>query len=286
VTARTAVRTGACAVAAYVVVAVATTWWSPGGMRPLFDGFGSHPGEYLWVDPPERFAEGNRPPEPAQATLRLAADGSAPGTATPPDGQALAQLQSKAVAPHPPDESARLDVVSVAAGTLGALPGALEPQGNAYRITLTYQPSGTPVDRLGVPGTVGLTSAAPATTLLYSADGQVWERKESSPLARGNGLTGALEAPGYYLAAGPEPADDDSGGVPLVVYVLAAAVPLGLAWLLLAGRNRASTGAGGGRRSASGPARRPPAGRPRAKRPPANRSSARKRPKRPPPRRR
>jgi hypothetical protein len=202
VTARTAVRTGACAVAAYVVVAVATTWWSPGGMRPLFDGFGSHPGEYLWVDPPERFAEGNRPPEPAQATLRLAADGSAPGTATPPDGQALAQLQSKAVAPHPPDESARLDVVSVAAGTLGALPGALEPQGNAYRITLTYQPSGTPVDRLGVPGTVGLTSAAPATTLLYSADGQVWERKESSPLARGNGLTGALEAPGYYLAAG------------------------------------------------------------------------------------
>lgn len=280
-TVRPTLRTGACVLAAYVVAAVATTWWSPGGMRPLFDGFGSHPGEYLWVAPPRRFAEGNRPPEPARTTLRLAADGSAPGTATPPDGQALAQLQSRAVAPRPPDESARLDVVPVAAGTLGALPGGLEPQGNAYRITLAYQPSGTTVDRLGVPGTVGLTSAAPATALLYSADGRVWERKESSPLARGNGLTGALEAPGYYLAAGPGPADDDSGGVPVVVYVLAAAVPLGLAWLLLAGRNRASGGAGGGRRPASGPARRPPPGRPRAERPPA-----RKRPRRPPPRRR
>lgn len=280
-TARPVLRTGACAVAAYVVVAVATTWWSPGGMRPLFDGFGSHPGEYLWVDPPRRFAEGNRPPEPAQATLRLAADGSAPGTATPPDGQALAQLQSKAVAPRPPDESARLDVVPVAAGTLGALPGGLLPQGNAYRVTLVYQPSGAPVDRLGLPGTVGLTSAAPATALLYSGDGEVWERKESSPLARGNGLTGALEAPGYYLAAGPESADDDSGGIPVVVYVLGAAVPLGLAWLLVAGRKRAPAGAGRGRRPASGPSRRPPPGRPRTKRPPAK-----ERPKRPPPRRR
>jgi hypothetical protein len=281
VTARRVLRTGVWLVAAYVVVAVATTWWSPGGMRPLFDGFGSHPGEYLWVDPPRQFAEGNRPPEPAQATLRLAADGSAPGTATPPDGQALAQLQSKAVAPHPPDDSARLDLTPVAAGTLGTLPGGLEPQGNAYRIAVTYQPSGTAVDQFGLPGTVGLTSAAPATALLYSADGQTWERKESTPLARGNGLTGALEAPGYYLAAGPESAEDDSGGVPVIVYVLGAAVPLGLAWLLLAGRNRAPANARGGRRPASGPARRPPASRPAAKRPPPK-----KRPKRPPPRRR
>lgn len=279
-TARRILRTGAWVLAAYVVVAVATTWWSPGGMRPLFDGFGSHPGEYLWVDPPRQFAERNRPPEPAQATLRLAADGSAPGTATPPDGQALAQLQSKAVAPHPPDESARLDLIPVAAGTLGALPRGLEPQGNVYRITLTYQPSGAAVEQLGVPGTVGLTSAAPATALLYSTDGEVWQRKESSPLARGNGLTGVLEAPGYYLAAGPESADDDPGGIPVIVYVLGAAVPLGLAWLLLAGRSRPPAGARGGRGPAT-TAGRPAPGRPQAKRPPAK-----KRPKRPPPRRR
>lgn len=46
-----------------------------GRLRPLFDGFGSHPGLYNWVKPPKEFAEGNRPPDTGQA--RIAFGGTA-----------------------------------------------------------------------------------------------------------------------------------------------------------------------------------------------------------------
>jgi len=284
---RASLRTGAWLVVAYVATAVATTSWAPGAMRPLFDGFGSHPGEYLWVDPPREYAEGNRPPEPAQTTLRLAADGSAPGSASPPDGQVLAQFQSKAVPPHPPDQSAVVDVTPVAAGTLAPPPAGLRAEGNAYRVTVTYQPSGTPVERLDVPGTVGLTSVAPATVLLFSPEGGAWQRRDAAPLAKGNGLTGPFQEAGYYLAAAEGSRDEGSGGVPLIVYVLGAVVPLALAWLLLAGRARAGPRPARATGRGQGPSgsRKTPA-RPQAMRPPAKRPPAKKRPRRPPPRRR
>lgn len=272
-------RAGAWLVAAYVAVAVATTAWAPGAMRPLFDGFGSHPGEYLWVNPPKKYAEGNRPPERASTTVRLAADGSAPGSASPPDGQVLAQLSPLSIAAHQPDESARVDVEPVDAGTLAPLPAGLRAGGNAYRITFTYLPSGTAVDGLAVPGRVGLTAAEPTSALLFSADGSAWERRDAAVLPQGNGLTGELKGPGFYLAAAEGSADDDSGGgVPLVVYVLGAAVALGLGALALARRNRTTAAA-----ARSG---RPTSGRPGGTKPKGKSSQKRKRPKRPPPKRR
>lgn len=265
-------RAGAWLVGAYVAVALVTTLWAPGAMRPLFDGFGSHPGEYLWVDPPRRYAEGNRPPEKASVTVRLAADGSAPGTASPPDGQALAQLQARSVPAHPPDESARVDLEPLAAGAVAPLPAGLKAVGNAYRVTITYEPSGTAVERLEVPGTVGLTSAEPPTALLYSRDGGAWERRDGRPLARNDGLTGVLEGPGHYLAAAEGSPDGASGGgVPVIVYVVGAAVPLGLAWLLLAGRDRGRVPARAGKGKARPGDRRRPASGSKGRTPPRKR---------------
>ena len=290
------VGVGAWLVAAYVAVAVATTAWSPGGVRPLFDGFGSHSGQYYWVNPPREFAEGNQKPETAQAGIVLdGPDGSGPASASPPDGQVLATVVPKAVPPRPPDEAATLDARPVDAGTLAPLPPGLRAEGNAYRITVTYRPSGTVLDKLAVPGVVGLTSAAPAHVLLFSADGEAWQRRDATSLQQGNGLTGVFDETGYYLAAaeGPPRAAASGGGVPVVVYVLGALVPLALAWLLLGRRSAEATGGkrehpparpSGGTKKA--PAKEAPARKPPARKAPAGRPSGGKRPKRPPPKRR
>ena len=283
-TARRQLVAGAWLVAAYVLAALATSTWAPGGMRPLFDGFGSHPGQYNWVEPPKEFAEGNQAPEKAEAGIVLSgADGSGPASASPPDGQVLATVVPKAVPAHPPDEAATLDLRPVDAGSLAPLPVGLRPEGNAYRIAVTYRPSDTVLEKLEVPGTLGLTSAAPADVLLFSADGTSWERRPATPLAQGNGLTGVLVDTGFYLAASEGPlreAAGGGGGAPVVLYALAAVVPVALAWLLLGKRSRSGAPAGGRKappRKGSGAgagkpsSRRPPGGKRPQQRPPGRR---------------
>ncbi|HEX2699532.1 MAG TPA: hypothetical protein VHM89_04925 [Acidimicrobiales bacterium] len=276
-------RWGAVLVALYLLAAAATTGWAPGRLRPLFDGFGSHPGQYNWVNPPREFAEGNQRPEPSEGEIRFDTVGSEPVSTGPNDGQALVALEPGIVAPHPPDASAKVTLTPVDPGKLGSLPAGLRPEGNAYRIEITYA-SGLKVVALEKPGTVGLTSAAPADTLLYSRDGQAWQALGGELLPTNNGLTGPLAATGYYLAAakgaprqaGGGGGSGSAGTVALVVAI--AAVPVALAWLLLARRRQAQgvrgrpgtgrdrpgggrpkPGAPGGR--AAGTGGRPPSGR-------------------------
>ncbi|MGQ0520930.1 MAG: hypothetical protein ACT4PX_07260 [Actinomycetota bacterium] len=276
-------RLGAILLATYVLVAIATTAWAPGHVRPLFDGFGSHPGQYNWVNPPREFAEGNEEPEPATAGIVLEAEGSAAASASPGDGQVLAALPPKALAPRPPDTAGTLRVTPVDASTLAPLPAGLRPEGNAYRVDVRYSPSGTPAT-LAQPGSLGLTSETPATHLLFSADGKAWERSTGTPLANGNGITGTLTQPGLYLAASEGPArplagaGSDGGGAPVVLYVLLAVAPLALGGLLLgrrAGRDRGRSARGAGPRSRRRPPA-PPGGRKPKAGPPRGRAPARR----------
>lgn len=261
-TARTA-GLGAALLVVYVVVAAATSTWAPGRMRPLFDGFGSHPGQYNWVNPPREFAEGNQRPESARTEVEFDGAASAAASAAGSDGQALAALVPGALAANGPDTGATLRLEPVDPGRLGALPAGLRAEGNAYLVAIDYEPSGTDVTTLATPGTVGLTSAAPADTLLYSPDGRAWVTRPAKPLTGNNGLTGPLDAAGYYLAAshGEPRALGGSGsgsGAGVVLVLLALAVPVALAWLLLSRRRP------GARTGQKGPpprgARRPPAG--------------------------
>lgn len=275
-------RVGALLVAVYVVVAAATTTWAPGRIRPLFDGFGSHPGQYNWVNPPREFAEGNQKPESAEAEVAFDAAGSLAASAGPGDGQVAVAMEPGTLAAHPSDTTAMLTLTPVDPGTLGPLPAGLRPEGNAYRVDIAYE-SGDPVIALEKPGSVGLTSAAPAGTLLYSLDGRSWESRQGTPLATNNGITGPFAATGYYLAAaegapraiGGGAGSGSGGTVVLVVAVLV--VPVAFAWLLLSRRRpRAAAGRskGGQARSrpggttkgsaAKGPAAKGPAARSRA----------------------
>ena len=258
---RAAIRSGAVLAAVYLVVAAATATWAPGRLRPLFDGFGSHPGVYNWVNPPREFAEGNSRPESSETEVRFDTSGSLAISGGPKDGQALAALVPEALKAHFPDTTATLTITPVDSTTLGPLPAGLRPEGNAYRIEVAYDPSGTKVTSFEKPGSVGLTSAAPADTLLYSADGRTWEKEEGTKLPTDNGLTGPLAAPGYYLAASPGPlraaAAGGGSGSGVVFLVLAGlAVPAALAWLLLSKRRPAP--AEGGNRPRPKDGTRPP----------------------------
>lgn len=255
--ARTA-RWGGLLVALYAGTAALTATWAPGGMRPLFDGFGSHPGQYHWVSPPRQFAEGNQPPESATAGVVMGPEGSEAASVAPDDGQALAALPPKALAPHPPDTAASLSMTPADPAAVGPLPAGLRAEGNAYRVRVRYEPSNDEAT-LAVNGTVGLTSVEPASILLFSSDGATWERKVGSPLTQGVGLTGTLDQPGWYLAASegePRPlasGGGGGGGAPVLLYAVLAVVPLGLAWLLLGRRARPAGEPGrgkGGRRPA------------------------------------
>ena len=280
---RCRVRTGAVVAVVYAATAGLTTLWSPGAMRPLFDGFGSHPGQYNWVKAPKEFAEGNQRPDSAQAGVTFSAEGSNAAAASTQDGQVLVSLAPGALLPpQPPDSSARIDVRPVDSSTLAPLPDGLRAEGNAYRVSIDYLPSDTPVTSLTRPGTVGLTGVAPPDVLLFSSDGKTWQRRQGQPIAQGNGMTGAFEEAGYYLAAGEGAAratGTGSGGAPLALYLAGAAVPLALGYLLL-GRRRKPPARRGGRAAAGG--RRPPAAkRPSGTRPPQKRKgSKRKRSKR------
>lgn len=257
---RATLRLGAAVVVLYAVVAVATGQVAPGRLRPLFDGFASHPGVYNWVKPPKEFAEGNVAPQAAgQARIAFAATGSTPVLAETPDGQAMVSLPPGAVPPHPSAAAATVDLLPVDSNTLGALPAGLRPEGNAYRVTIAYLPSGDRVPRVTTPGRVGVTSEAASDTLLFSVDGRSWSPLEAQPIAGGRGLTGPFTEPGYVVPAGrgARRAASFGQGPPVVLFVVAAAVPLILGYLLL-GRRRGT---------AAPPPSRGGRGRPAAKKP-------------------
>lgn len=241
---RTGRRTAAGLVLLYVATAAATASWAPGRLRPLFDGFASHPGAYSWVKPPKEFAEGNRPPEPATSRVVFSGvEGSSPLVAETPDGQALASLEQGSVPPHPPDTAANVNLRPVDSATLGPLPVGLRPESNAYQVTLAYLPSAVQATALDKPGTVGLTSRTASDTLLFSADGRSWQPvTEAMPLRGGTGFTGPLTQFGYYLTASkgePRPSASASDGrPPVALYLAAGFVPLVLGYLLLSKRGR------------------------------------------------
>lgn len=258
--------------ALYIVVAATTTSWAPGETRPLFDGFGSHPGQYGWVNPPREFAEGNRPPDDATAEIVFAAGASSPAKAESRDGQVLAGLDEGSVAAHPPDTAARIVATPLDSAKLGPLPPGLRAEGNAYRVQVVHLPSQAPATGLTKAGTLGLTSAAPADTMLFSPDGARWQTSPAEPVAQGNGLVGPLAETGYFVTASrgePRGSSTPDGGRLVLLYAAAGLVPLVLGYLILgrrglsSGSRRGSTATG--RRS--GPPPRRPASGPPAKRP-------------------
>lgn len=229
---------GAAAVVLYVVVAALT------GGRPLFDGF-APPAPYRWVNPPPELAAGNQPPEPAERNVPLTGEGNEATNASTSDAQIIVTLPTAAVAGHPPDTTILLRLAPGDAAALGPLPSGLRALSNAYQVTLTYQPSGTPVTEIKPGPAIAMTAESHGSKLLFSPDGQAWEETSARPFGTTTGLTGPFRGPGYYVIGGTPPVAvttttprGGSGGAAGVGIGVVAAIAIAAAGLTLRSRRR------------------------------------------------
>ena len=225
-----AMRVGLVLVGVYLMAVLAAL---PLGHRvlPMFENIGPPPA-YRWVRPPAAFASSNVPPKSNDTDIPLSATGSQQSGAQSEDNQVVLNLAPNAVPPHPPDTSVRIRIEPLDPATLGAVPAGLRPNGNAYRVTMTYQPSGTPAPTMTAPGNVLLTIPLAAAGLLYSGDGRAWTNIGQQTVAGQPIVGGPFNAPGWFLGATRAtlpPSSGGSGGVIIVaVLVGVLALVLGL----------------------------------------------------------
>lgn len=197
-------RLGVLAVAAYMAVGVVTVRLSGVHVRPLFDGFDLPSGPYRWVTPPPVSAASNVAPKASTRELPLDAT-YGPITGTPDvqldseDTQFRLTLSAGAIFANPGATTVRAAITPLDPARLGPPPPPLVADGNAYRIALTYQPTGRPASVI-VPGRLVVIAPSPPEVLLFSAEGQTWQRMEP-PVADRHIAGGAFMRPGYYLAA-------------------------------------------------------------------------------------
>lgn len=244
--ARRAALLGGLAVAAYVAAAAAGI--GP-GVRPMLDGFAPVP-EYRWIAPPPYFAPGNRPPEPAHASVTVRDGVSEARGVTTPDGQVVLTLGRGALEVPAGDRVVKVDIVPRAGSRRGLTP-PLRPNGNRYRIRLTAEPSGTTVTTVARRGTLVLQVPELSTQLLHRDGPGPWTVVDSTPIPpRQLSLSAPFDRPGEYLSvtnlpllAGPD--GSSSAAVPVAIGVGAAVVLLALGgWWLGRRRGRVSSSAG------------------------------------------
>jgi hypothetical protein len=196
--ARGAFAIGVAVIAVYLLVAVVTS--RDHHVRPLYDGF-APPEQYRWVDPPAFFAAGNRQPSSVHATLDLRPSGSrAAGVATP-DGQALLDLGEGAVRAHAHDTHVAVSISPLAASGVSHPPAGLRANGNVYRVSMTYEPSGVVVAGPVRATTMQLVTPEVGTALaVASRPHGAWRVVPSSAVPPKNtAVTARLAEPGYYL---------------------------------------------------------------------------------------
>lgn len=206
-------RVGLVLVALYAVVAVATHRLDLGAPRPLYDGFAPPP-PYRWVKPPPALAAGNQPPQAADRTIPVTAQGSEAANASTTDAQVIVTLPQGALAAHDADTAVALKLTPLDPATLPALPNGLRSVSNAYQVGMAYQPSQAAVTQVAASAIVALTAASQGDTLLYSPDGRAWQTIASRPFGATNGLTGPLQGAGYYLVTASPSVTTTSTSVP------------------------------------------------------------------------
>lgn len=236
-------------VAAYLVAVAVTSLISGHRVLALFEGLGP-PQPYMWVNPPPQFAAGNIKATAGSADFALTGPAE-PDFVASHDDQCLLNLAPSPFPPHGSDTTVHAVVTPLDPATLGPLPfgPSVVPDGNAYKIALTYAPSGTPVTRIVSDGDVVLTTPHTADTLLYSTDGTTWTKITFAPFGSPFMIGTPFKAPGYFLAgANPKVivgsvgsrGSKSNGTLFVVLGVVAAALILGgISVLALRRRGRA-----------------------------------------------
>ena len=262
--------------AVYAAVVVATSVTAGHPVRPLFDGASTNT-PYQWVKPPWYVGSANVKPTPGHTDIPFENGVSPLIGVNSPDAQVILNLPQGALPSHPGDTAVRASFTPIDPKKVAKPPGDMRADGNAYRVEMTYQPSGAPVTKTVTSGNVVMVVPDEAEKMLFSVDGKEWDELPTHTLGDPNTVGSAFNTPGYYLVGtalpeftNPNKGKDTKRVVGIVLVVVAVALLLGYVLPSALRRSRAaqagarrggsgrSAGGGGSRRSASGPARTRP----------------------------
>jgi hypothetical protein len=224
----TRARAGAVAVALYLVVFVATVRITDHHVRPLFEGIGPAPA-YQWVDPPPEFAVGNVKPTAATRELPLTENGTGLTSLSSGDAQVVVNIPDGAVLPHAGDTKVTVTFTPKSERGVSTLPGGLVADGNLYTVTLAYQPSGTPIDKLAVPGNIVMSVPHPGKALLFAPDGHTWQQLATQPVGSPTILGTTFSRPGSYLGGAESAGSKKKSNTGTVILAAGAVAFLALA---------------------------------------------------------
>ena len=152
---------------------------------------------YLYVTAPPGVASAGTP-EQGVSTQPLGRFGFA-GTS---DNQMQLTLPEGVLPPRDGEQGVRVQLDQLDPATLPTLPPGLEAEGNGYRVSLSYAPSGTPLDRLAGPASLGLSAPAAPTGVYELVKGR-WVAALFTPVAVESGFSSvvARAGPGTFLQA-------------------------------------------------------------------------------------
>jgi hypothetical protein len=228
---RRGLAAGLALVAAWAALAAWSGRLTPLARLPLLDGLGPA-APYRWVSPPPDLAADNQPPSAGEFTLQLVPDGVLGQVALTSDGQVTVIVSDGAIGPHRGDSTVRLNVEPLDPGTLPPPGHGLVTFGNAYRLTATYEPSGTPVR--GLEGEIDLILLYPVTPnvhaasheMLRSASGEAWTSLKSTDSVAQQQVQARIPGLGTFVVGGvpapspAAPADTGGGGSQTTATVL------------------------------------------------------------------
>jgi len=202
------------------------------------------------VSPPPALAPTNQQPFPGTFTVRIAGDsGSRAAILSTKDYQVSLVLGAGAFPAHGQDTAVSVEVMPVAPDTSAQLPHDEQIAGNVYRITASYQPSGSRIEALDAKAELVLiypllSPSASDSTTLFSLDGRTWRAVRSTDHAGQQSVQSALTALGSYAVGqtpGPIPATGSGRRPPGLLLVAAAVAIAALATFLVAIRARIRT---------------------------------------------
>ncbi|MEY2568496.1 MAG: hypothetical protein QOE35_3025 [Actinomycetota bacterium] len=223
----TRARVAVGVVVVYVAVAAATVRFTDHHVRPLFESIGPAPA-YQWVDPPSQFAAGNVKPHAVTRALPLNAAGSGLTSVQSSDSQVVVNLPDGAVPPKPGDSALELGFTPLAPKQVAAPPGGLRADGNVYRVTLDYKPSGQTITTVAKPGNLVMAVPDPGVAILYSIDGKRWTKLTTQPVGGPTTLGTRFDRAGYYMGAANPTVTKKKSNTGAVVAVVAIVVVLAL----------------------------------------------------------
>ena len=215
-------------------------------VRPLLDGAGvSTP--YRWVKPPWYVGNTNVKPQAGHTDIPFD-NGTSPLTGVnSPDSQIILNLPRGAIPAHGADTSVRATFTPLDPKKLAKPPDKMRADGNAYRVEMTYQPSGATVPTAVQSGNVIMVVPDEAEKMLFSLDGKSWDELPSHMLGDPTTIGSAYNKAGYYLVGTtlPEFKNPNQGSstkrvAGIVLVVVALAVGLGYILPTMLRRSRAA----------------------------------------------